>query len=48
MHSVITKKERDTMIVQNEFLKKIKDFGLNSYEVKIWTALVEPWCIHSR
>jgi HTH-type transcriptional regulator, sugar sensing transcriptional regulator len=28
------------MIVQNEFLKKIKDFGLNSYEAKIWTALL--------
>jgi sugar-specific transcriptional regulator TrmB len=40
MYSVITKKERDTMIVQNEFLKKIKDFGLNSYEAKIWTALL--------
>ncbi len=28
------------MIVQEEFLKKIKDFGLNSYEAKIWTALL--------
>ena len=28
------------MIVQKEFLKKIKDFGLNIYEVKIWTALL--------
>ncbi len=28
------------MIVQTEFLKKIKDFGLNSYEAKIWTALL--------
>jgi HTH-type transcriptional regulator, sugar sensing transcriptional regulator len=28
------------MIVQKEFLKKIKDFGLNSYEAKIWTALL--------
>ncbi len=28
------------MIVQNEFLKKIKDFGLNTYEAKIWTALL--------
>ncbi len=27
-------------IVQKEFLKKIKDFGLNSYEAKIWTALL--------
>jgi len=30
----------NTMIVQKEFLKKIKDFGLNSYEAKIWTALL--------
>ena len=28
------------MIVQTEFLKKIKDFGLNSYEAKLWTALL--------
>src|SRR4030042_3390396 len=28
------------MIVQESFLKKIKDFGLNSYEAKIWTALL--------
>ena len=28
------------MIVQEDFLKKIKDFGLNSYEAKIWTALL--------
>ncbi|KYK24546.1 hypothetical protein AYK26_03120 [Euryarchaeota archaeon SM23-78] len=28
------------MIVQDAFLKKIKDFGLNSYEAKIWTALL--------
>lgn len=28
------------MIVQENFLKKIKDFGLNSYEAKIWTALL--------
>lgn len=28
------------MIVQEQFLKKIKDFGLNSYEAKIWTALL--------
>lgn len=28
------------MIVQQDFLKKIKDFGLNSYEAKIWTALL--------
>jgi len=28
------------MLVQQDFLKKIKDFGLNSYEAKIWTALL--------
>jgi sugar-specific transcriptional regulator TrmB len=28
------------MIVQKEFLKKVKDFGLNTYEAKIWTALL--------
>jgi sugar-specific transcriptional regulator TrmB len=28
------------MIVQADLLKKIKDFGLNSYEAKIWTALL--------
>ncbi|MBN1275197.1 TrmB family transcriptional regulator [Candidatus Woesearchaeota archaeon] len=28
------------MIVQQDFLKKIKDFGLNTYEAKIWTALL--------
>jgi sugar-specific transcriptional regulator TrmB len=28
------------MIVQTELIKKIKDFGLNSYEAKIWTALL--------
>lgn len=28
------------MIVQEPFLKKVKDFGLNSYEAKIWTALL--------
>ncbi len=28
------------MIVQDAFLKKIKQFGLNSYEAKIWTALL--------
>jgi len=28
------------MIVQKEFLNKIKDFGLNSYEAKLWTALL--------
>ncbi|RJQ17958.1 hypothetical protein C4573_00830, partial [Candidatus Woesearchaeota archaeon] len=28
------------MIVQQDFVKKLKDFGLNSYEVKIWTALL--------
>ena len=29
-----------TMLVQTDFIKKIKDFGLNSYEAKIWTALL--------
>lgn len=28
------------MIVQTEFLGKLKDFGLNSYEAKLWTALL--------
>ncbi len=28
------------MIVQEAFLKKVRDFGLNSYEAKIWTALL--------
>lgn len=28
------------MIVQQEFLNKLKDFGLNSYESKLWTALL--------
>lgn len=28
------------MIVQKEFLNKIRDFGLNSYESKLWTALL--------
>src|SRR5210317_1067700 len=28
------------MIVQQDFLNKIKDFGLNTYEAKIWTALL--------
>ncbi len=28
------------MLVQQELIKKIKDFGLNSYEAKIWTALL--------
>ncbi len=28
------------MIVDKEFIKKIKDFGLNSYEAKLWTALL--------
>ena len=28
------------MMIQNEFIKRIKDFGLNSYEAKIWTALL--------
>ncbi|MBN2881639.1 TrmB family transcriptional regulator [Candidatus Woesearchaeota archaeon] len=28
------------MIVQKDFLSKLKDFGLNSYESKLWTALL--------
>ncbi|MFA6073554.1 MAG: helix-turn-helix domain-containing protein [Candidatus Woesearchaeota archaeon] len=28
------------MIVQKDFLSKLKDFGINSYEAKIWTALL--------
>lgn len=28
------------MLVQKDFLHKLKDFGLNSYESKIWTALL--------
>jgi sugar-specific transcriptional regulator TrmB len=28
------------MIVQKDFLNKLKDFGLNSYESKLWTALL--------
>ncbi len=28
------------MIVQQEFLNKLKDFGLNTYESKLWTALL--------
>ena len=28
------------MIVQKELLNNIKDFGLNSYEAKLWTALL--------
>ncbi len=28
------------MIIQKEFLGKLKDFGLNSYEAKLWTALL--------
>ena len=28
------------MLVQTDLIKKIKDFGLNSYEAKIWTALL--------
>ena len=28
------------MIVQHEFLNKLKDFGLNTYESKLWTALL--------
>lgn len=28
------------MIVEENFLNKVKEFGLNSYEAKIWTALL--------
>ncbi|MEM3126977.1 MAG: helix-turn-helix domain-containing protein [Candidatus Woesearchaeota archaeon] len=28
------------MIVQKDFLNKLKDFGLNSYEAKLWVALL--------
>ncbi len=28
------------MIVKKDFLMKLKDFGLNSYESKLWTALL--------
>ncbi len=28
------------MIVQRDFLNKLKDFGLNSYESKLWAALL--------
>ena len=28
------------MIVQKEFLDQLKDFGLNSYERKLWIALL--------
>ena len=28
------------MIVQNDFINKIKDFGLNTYESKLWVALL--------
>ena len=30
----------DTMIVQKNFLSKLRDFGLNTYESKLWTALL--------
>lgn len=28
------------MIIEKDFLNKLKDFGLNSYESKLWTALL--------
>ena len=28
------------MIMQKDFLNKLKDFGLNTYESKLWTALL--------
>ena len=31
---------KNTMIVQKDFLNKLKDFGLNSYESKLWIALL--------
>ena len=37
---VKTKEVDEKMIVQNDFLNKLKDFGLNSYESKLWTALL--------
>lgn len=41
VHCFLTKYWRDVhMIVQADFIKKLKDFGLNSYEAKIWTALL--------
>ncbi len=30
----------DKMLVENKLLKKVKELGLNSYEAKIWTALL--------
>jgi sugar-specific transcriptional regulator TrmB len=32
--------EEAIMIVQKDFLNRLKDFGLNSYESKLWTALL--------
>jgi HTH-type transcriptional regulator, sugar sensing transcriptional regulator len=32
--------ERGKMIVEKKFVSKLKDFGLNSYEAKIWVALL--------
>jgi HTH-type transcriptional regulator, sugar sensing transcriptional regulator len=32
--------ENKNMIVQKEFLGKIRDLGINSYEAKLWTALL--------
>ncbi len=28
------------MIIQKDFLNRLKDFGLNSYESKLWAALL--------
>ena len=28
------------MLIKKEFVNKLRDFGLNSYEAKIWTALL--------
>jgi transketolase N-terminal domain/subunit len=30
------------MIMQKEFIEKLKIFGLNSYESKIWVASIAP------
>jgi|GEM_PF-58476 len=36
----VTTNKENVMIVQKDFLNKLKDFGLNSYEAKLWTALL--------
>jgi len=32
--------KKNKMIVKNEFLTKLKDFGLNTYESRLWAALL--------